>query len=119
MIDSARKFFEALAARGREPRLGDARGTWEFDVQGVGTWTVSADQGALRVREGPEGSGKPTTRLHLREDELLRVARGDGHENLFTAVLRGALSLEGELAFAQRLQTILPIPEDWNWRMSS
>ena len=114
-IDSAPSFFEALAAHGQEPRLADAVGSWELDVEDAGVWTVSVDHGALRVAEGTLGaaSGKPTTRLRLREDELLRLAHGDEHENLFTALLRGALVIEGELGFAQRLQALLPVPDDW------
>ena len=117
-IDSARAFFETLATRGREPRLADAVGTWEFEIEDVGTWTVTVDRGALLVTEGQRSFGTsagapPTSRLRLSEDELLRLVRGEGHENLFMALIRGALVIEGELAFAQRLQAILPVPEEW------
>ena len=118
-INSARAFFEAVAARGREPRLADAAGTWEFDVEGVGIWTVAVDGGALHVTEGqPSSPGEAgrtrKTRLRLREDELLRLVHGDGHENLFMGLIRGALAVEGELAFAQRLQAIFPVPDEWS-----
>jgi hypothetical protein len=120
-IESARAFFEALAARGQEPRLAEAVGTWEFDIEDVGAWTVTVDHGALRVAEGlrllpAEADREPPTRFRLREEELLRLVRGDEHENLFTALIRGAVVIEGELAFAQRLQAILPIPEEWRAR---
>jgi hypothetical protein len=39
----------------------------------------------------------------------VRLARGDRHENLFTGVIRGAIAVEGDLAFAQRLPAILPL----------
>lgn len=110
-IDSARAFFEAVAARGHEPRLTDAVGTWEFDVDGAGTWTVTVDHGALAVASA--AGAKPTTTLRLDEVELLRLVSGDGHENLFMAMIRGAVGIEGQLAFAARLQAILPIPEEW------
>jgi hypothetical protein len=113
-IDSARGFFEALAARGSDARLTDAVGTWQFDVDGRGTWTVEVDRGALRVSEGPpkgHGGAPATTRVRLDEGELLRLARGDGHENLLMGLIRGALAVEGDLAFGQRLQSILPITE--------
>ena len=115
-VESARAFFAALAARGHEPRLADAVGTWEFALDDAGSWTVTVDHGALHVADGQQAPAveKPTTRIRLREDELLRLVRGDGHENLLTALLRGALVVEGDLAFAQKLQTILPIPEEWS-----
>ena len=112
-LESARAFFEALAARGHDPRLADAVGTWEFNIEGSGTWTVGVDHGALSVTGGApsapaEGATEPNTRLRMRENELLRLVRGDDHENLFLGVIRGAIMVDGELAFAQRLQVILP-----------
>ena len=119
-VENARVCFEALARRGHEPRLADAVGTWEFDIQDVGTWTVAVDHGALSVTDNrtrtADGARAPTTRLRLGEDELVRLARGDRHENLFTGVIRGAIVIDGELAFAQRLQTILPLPDEQSAR---
>ena len=116
-VRSARAFFDALAGRGHEPWLADAVGTWEFEIDDVGTWTVTVDRGALSVSSGAppqptEESREPRTRLRLREDELLRLVRGDGHENLFMGVIRGAIVVEGELAFAQRLQSLFPLPDE-------
>ena len=116
-VANARACFEALARRGHEPRLADAVGTWAFDIQDVGTWTVAVDHGALSVTDDTrartaDGARAPTTRLRLRESELVRLARGDRHENLFTGVIRGAIVVEGDLAFAQRLQMILPLPDE-------
>ena len=114
-MEGARKFFATLAKCGAEPRLADASGTWEFDIEAAGVWTVTVDRGALRVAEGQQSlsgeTGARHTRLCMREDELLRLVRGDGHENLFMGLLRGAIEIEGELAFAQRLQAIFPLPE--------
>ena len=118
-IENARACFEALARRGHEPRLADAVGTWAFDIEDVGTWTVAVDHGALSVTDNTRtrtADGAPTTRLRLGENELVRLARGDRHENLFTGVIRGAIVVEGELAFAQRLQTILPLRDEQSTR---
>jgi hypothetical protein len=118
-IGNARAFFETLAARAHEPRLANTVGAWEFDIEGSGTWTVGVDHGALSVTTGvrsPADGGEAKTRLRMREDELLRLARGDGHENLFMGVIRGAIVVEGELAFAQRLQAILPLVDEWSAR---
>lgn len=120
-IDTARAFFETVAARGRDERLKDAVGAWEFDIEGAGSWTIAVDHGVLRVSGGKPTAqsqpspkeAQPNVRLHLSEAELLRLAHAEGHENLLTALLRGALDFEGELAFGQKLQAILPLPEDW------
>lgn len=114
---NARALFNALARRAHEPQLSDAAGTWEFDIEHVGTWTVAVDHGALRVTDGaaprpPDDNSAPITRLRMREDELVRLAHGDRHENLFTGVVRGAIVIDGDVAFAQRLQTLLPLRDE-------
>jgi hypothetical protein len=111
-IENANQFFEALAARGREPRLGNATGTWEFDVDGAGTWTIKADEGTLSVTRGRPAEN-PTARLELSEAELVRLAGGESHENPLTGLLRGAVHVTGDLAFAQRLLSFMPLPADW------
>jgi len=111
-IDNAGQFFGALAARGREPRLGNTTGTWQFDVDGAGTWTVKVDQGSLSVAQG-EAPESPTARLELSEAELVRLANGEAHENPLTGLLRGVIHVGGDLAFAQKLFAILPAPDDW------
>ena len=111
-VDNANQFFGVLAARGREPRLGNTTGTWQFDVDNVGTWTVKVDRGALSVASG-QPAGKANARLELSEAELVHLANGEGHENPLTGLLRGTIRVCGDVPFAQRLFSILPMPEDW------
>jgi ubiquinone biosynthesis protein UbiJ len=110
-IEKAADVFAILAEHGRDAGLHRVSATWQFDVKGAGTWALRADQGALEVVDGP--ADQPAVRVELSEPELLRIARGDEHENLMTALLRGAIRMEGDLRVAQRLQAILPIPEKW------
>lgn len=110
-IDSPGAYFHAIAARGTEPWLHEAVGCWEIDVDGAGSWTIHVDHGALRVVEGPDPA--PTVRIRVDQPEFLRLARGEDHENLVTALLRGEiLAYEGDLTFAQKLTAILPLPTD-------
>jgi hypothetical protein len=110
-IATAREFFGTLASRGHDPRLVDASGVWQFDVDGLGSWQLKVDHGAFAVDEEPRS--EPTTRLQISESELVRLANGDGHENLHTALLRGAIRLGGDFRFAQKLWAIVPFPDDW------
>jgi putative sterol carrier protein len=109
-VKDARSYFEALAGMTTpQPWLRGSVGTWQLDVEGAGTWSVAVDHGALTVSKGP--AKKPTARLKLDEPELVRLARGEAHENLVTALLRGRVVLEGDLAFAQGLRAILPLDQ--------
>jgi hypothetical protein len=110
-IRDAREYFEALKARDREPRLRNVVGTWQIDVDKVGTWSIEVDRGVLRVTEG--SSSAPKARLRFEEPAFVRLANGEGHENLITALLRNAIAgFEGDVAFAQKLQALLPLPEE-------
>jgi hypothetical protein len=111
-ITNAREFFGTLASRGHDPRLADATGSWQFDVDGAGSWRVRVDHGAFDVKEG-QGTDTPTTRIQLSDKELIRLANGEGGENLLTAILRGSIRVDGQLRFAHRLWPIIPFPEDW------
>ena len=112
-IENANQFFEALAARGREPRLGNATGTWEFDVDGAGTWTVKADEGTLSVTRGRPAES-PTARLELSEAELVRLAAATTRTRTPSPVCCAAPSTSpGSLGFAQRLLSFMPLPADW------
>jgi hypothetical protein len=113
-IENAGDYFDLLASHGRDPRLADATGAWHFDVKGVGTWTVDVDHGELRVSQGGgEPNRVPSLSVELSERELVRVARGDNHENVLTALLRGAVRIRGDIVFGQKLQAVLPIPDEW------
>jgi SCP-2 sterol transfer family len=110
-IGSAREFFATLASRGHDPRLADLQGSWQFDIDGLGSWQVKVDHGAFVVDPNPKDT--PTARLVLSEPELVRLVNGDGHENVLSSALRGALRVGGELRFAYRLRDIVPVPQEW------
>ena len=107
-FDTPAAYFNAVVARGREPRLVHDVGTWQIDVDDAGTWSIHVDHGALQVSQGPGPT--PTARVRLSREEFMRLVRGDAHENIVTALLRGEIrELDGDLAFAQKINAILPL----------
>ncbi len=109
-IEDARTYFNTIAARGREPKLEHVLGTWEIDIEGAGTWAIHVDDGVLMIFEGKPSA--PNARVHVAEEDLKRLSRGDEHENVITSALRGALRIEGDITFAQKLEAVLPLRED-------
>ena len=110
VIDSPGSYFEAIAAKGWESQLAEVVGTWQFDIDDAGTWSIHVDHGAMQVKQGPDPAAN--ARLRFGRPEFLRLARGDQHENVLTALLRGAIrEVDGDIAFAQKVQTILPFDE--------
>lgn len=109
-ITSARSFFEEVGRRGFDWRLRKAHGAWQFDLEGEGSWRIDVDAGRLSVTEG-KGEAPAQATMRTTQANFLRVARGEENENLVTAFLRGAFEFEGDPSFAQKLQSILPLPE--------
>jgi hypothetical protein len=110
-LETPRECFDALARHGRDPDpyLQGWSGVWEFIIDDKQIWSVRLDDGRVSVSEG--STGKALASIHIRESDFLRLARGEGHENVITTAVRGALRVEGDIRFAQRLQAVLPIRE--------
>lgn len=114
-LSTARACFEALAARGEEPGLKGVTGIWEFDIddapEAERAWFLRVDDGRLAVNDPAARTARADARIHMRESDFVRLACGVGRENIVTALLRGVLTIEGDVRFAQRLQLVLPIPD--------
>jgi putative sterol carrier protein len=94
VTDATAAFFEELAQRGYEPRAEMMRGSVRFDLRrGRRTerWLLSVDRGALAVSRKNAAADAV-----LRTDEALfeRLIRGE--VNPMAALLRGALTIEGD-----------------------
>ncbi len=106
----AHEVFAALAERARLAPVPELSGIWQFDVRDAGTWTLVAEHGSLRVEAGPPAQ-PPKLRVELSEEELDELARGSGHENIVTAMLRGAVHFEGDARSAHELMGLFPLPQ--------
>ena len=105
MPDATTEFFSALEARRHEPLLEKERGTLRFDlVNGsrvAARWHVAIEKGDITVSRR---NAKADCVVRAGKDVFDGIAKGE--VNAFTAVLRGAVSIDGEpelLVFFQRL----------------
>ncbi len=101
-------FFEELASRGRIPLLHSTTGTLRVDLEDdreTITWYVVIDKGAVKV-----------THRNARADAVVRASTqlfdkmATGRANATAAMLRGALSIEGDLGLVAALDRLLPGP---------
>lgn len=101
---SAREFFEQLAARtaaGSERTRG-LTATYRFDIDGVGSWRVAVDDGAVSVSETDAAADCV---IGVSEDTLLGIV--SGRQSPTGALLTGKIRLEGDAALAMRLRDLL------------
>ena len=106
MSDPRAEFFERIGEQGFDPRLGHARGSVRFDVQGGDRdecWRVSLDRGAIQVTRDAEPADCVVRADAATLDRLMA-----GQINPTAALLRGLLGVQGELDLVLYFQRLLP-----------
>ena len=123
MTDSPGDLFERLGGVGHLPVLQQASGTMLLELVGgkpTERWRIEVDKGNVGVTRG----NGPADCV-LRADRKLFARMATGKENAFAAVLRGAVTIEGDprlLVFFQRLlpgprsKRPAPQPAENEWR---
>ena len=108
MTDATTEFFEKLARRGHEPLLKKVTGTMRFDLaEGTRTdhYVVAVKHGAVAVSdENVEAD------CVVRADRSLFEGIASGEENLMAAMLRGALTFQGNAHLLLAFQRLFPGP---------
>jgi putative sterol carrier protein len=108
MTDATAKFFDALVERGHEPLLEKATGTVRFDLKDgrkTDRWLVTVAKGDIKV-----------SRQNLRADCVAMADKSlfdgiaSGKTNLMAALLRGAMSVQGDVQLMVLFQRLLPGP---------
>lgn len=110
MVDTTTRFFEDLDRRGFEPLLVKTSGTLRFDLhEGPHTthWLVEIDHGRLRVRQA---DGEADTVVGA--DPRLFAELVGGEENAIAALLRGDMTVMGDLRLVLQVERVFPGPPD-------
>ena len=108
MTDATAAFFEGLGTRRHDPRLASVRGTVRFDLTNgkqVARWTVAIDKGDVAVSKRNAKAD-----CVVRADKKLFDGIAGGEVNAFSAVLRGAIRVEGEPGLLVSFQRLFPAP---------
>lgn len=95
--------MDALKTGSVDPRFAKFSGSYLFDVEGVGIWKVIFDQGKKTVLDGGDAA-----ECIVRSDAELFMKVAKGEQNLLTAFMQGRLVIEGDMALAQKLNSIMP-----------
>ena len=108
MTDATDKLFERLGALEDLPVLKRANGTMLFELTGAKRserWRIIVDKGAIAVARG---NGEADCVFRADRKLFARIAAGE--VNAFAAVLRGAVTIEGDPRLLVLFQRVLPGP---------
>jgi putative sterol carrier protein len=106
MTNATTKFFEGLEARGHEPQLAKVKATLRFDLTNgkqTNRWLVAIDKGDIAVSHRNAKAD-----CVLRADNALFDGIVTGEVNPVTAVLRGAIGIEGDPEVLVRFRRLFP-----------
>jgi putative sterol carrier protein len=110
VTDETSRFFSSLDRRGHEPLLEKASGTLRIDLhEGSHTdhWVLEIDKGNIAVsRDQRDADGVVGASPELFE----RLVRGE--ENAVAAMLRGDMTVSGNLQLILRVERLFPGPPD-------
>ena len=98
---TAQEFFEQLPSKVDASKTAGMNNSFVFDIEGVGQWTVSVDDGAVSVAEG---AGEADCTISASEETLVKIAKGEA--NPTTAYMSGKLKIKGDMGAALKLQKL-------------
>ncbi|NES28919.1 sterol-binding protein [Micromonospora terminaliae] len=104
------RFFEELDRRGFEPLLAKTSGTLRFDLhEGPQTthWLLEIDRGNLRVRQEDQ---EADTVVGVEPRLFGQLVSGE--ENTIAALLRGDMTVAGDLRLVLQIERLFPGPPD-------
>jgi putative sterol carrier protein len=108
VTDATAAYFEELGKRGHEPMLEKVKATMRFDLATDGRterWLVAVDRGDIAVSRRNAKAD-----CVVRADRTLFEGLASGEMNAMAALLRGAISVEGEPALVVLFQRLFPGP---------
>lgn len=83
-----------------QPRLRGITGICRFDIAGVGSWSVGANDGEITVIEGAGNGLRADCAVACSAEDFRRILHGENHLNLITAAMQGLVSVTGDHVFA-------------------
>jgi putative sterol carrier protein len=106
--DPTAEFFGGLVEHDRDPLLERANGTVRFDLRDgkrVDRWLLSLENGEVTVSRANRHAD-----CVVRADKALFDKIAAGKANATAAVLRGAMTMDGEMKLMVLLQRVFPGP---------
>ena len=100
-MDSPREFFETLESRVDPAKAAGLTATYNFEIDGAGTWLVDVDDGRVSVSED---GGDADCTISASSETFMKIARRE--QNPTAAYMSGKLKVKGDIGQAMKLQKL-------------
>lgn len=102
MGDVARKFFETLPERAGPERTAGINKTYRFEIDGVGSWTVSVTDAGAEVSQG--GGEQVDATISTSEETFEKLLNRE--QSPTTAFMLGRVKVDGDMGAVMKLQNL-------------
>ena len=103
MATQVATFFARLSTAGIHPRLLAVTGISQFNIEGAGSWRVRIKDGVVSVAETDGKNAPADAVVTTTAENMVRILRGEGFLNAFSAVLQEIMTVRGDPAFTTSL----------------
>jgi putative sterol carrier protein len=101
MAETVQEFFQTLASRADTSKTAGMNNSYLFDIDGAGQWTVTVEDGSVRVTEG---AGDADATIQASEEVFQKIVAGE--QNPTSAYMTGKLKIKGDMGAAMKLQKL-------------
>jgi putative sterol carrier protein len=101
-MPTAHEVFELYERQKYEPLLRGVTGTYLFEIEGVGHWFLSVQDGAISIEEVRHDAD-----CTIASDEADFMDIIEGRRNLITAAMQGRVKVHGDMALAQKFHGLV------------
>jgi putative sterol carrier protein len=101
-MPTAREIIQLHMTDHYVPLLRGVRGTYRFEIDGVGKWFVSVNDGAVKIEEA---NREADCEIKCNESDFVDIV--EGRRNLITAAMQGRVRIRGDLSLAQKFHGLI------------
>tara|TARA_B100000674_G_C37785470_1_gene889235 strand:- start:62 stop:475 length:414 start_codon:yes stop_codon:yes gene_type:complete len=106
-VDNVEHYFNTLGDRFTREGSRGVHATYQFELEGSGTWHINISDGDFELHEG--ASELPTTTLKMKGEDYIKMVNGDLNGQM--AFMTGKLKISGQIPMAMKLKSIFPQAE--------
>ena len=103
-VDNVEHYFSTLGDRFTPEGAQGVNATYQFELEGSGTWHVNVSDGSFELHEG--ASETPTATFKMKGDDYVKMVNGDHSGQM--AFMTGKLKISGQIPMAMKLKNIFP-----------